>query len=75
VTNPIVEPRAPSSTNIPSLLALFQNEWDALMLESYSIKSQLESCRQELANALFQYDAACRVIANLIKERDDLKRQ
>ena len=40
-----MKPRAPTATSIPSLLSLFQNEWDAVVLETFSLKQQLEQVR------------------------------
>lgn len=69
----IVRPRPPTLTSIPALLATFQNEWDAVALESYNLKEQLARSREELATALYQHDAAVRVIARLTKERDEAR--
>ena len=68
-----VKPRPVAATSIPGMLTLLQNEWDALMLEQFTAKSQLDTVRQELGRALYEHDAACRVIARLIKERDDAR--
>ncbi|KAI9816825.1 MAG: hypothetical protein M1827_001470 [Pycnora praestabilis] len=69
----VVRPRPPTLTSIPSLLSTFQNEWDALALESYTLREHLAQTRQELSTALYQHDAAVRVIARLTKERDEAR--
>ena len=69
----IVRPRPPALTSIPSLLSTFQNEWDALALESYTLRQHLTQTRQELSRALYEQDAAVRVIARLSKERDEAR--
>jgi pre-mRNA-processing factor 19 len=82
--NKVVKPRPTTATSIPAMLQMFQNEWDSVMLETYTLKKQLDSVlvvqtvlkfqvRQELAQALYQHEAACRVIAKLMKEKDEAR--
>ena len=66
-------PRPPALTSIPSLLSVFQNEWDALALETFRLRQHLTQVRQELSNALYENDAAKRVIARLQRERDEAR--
>lgn len=68
-----VRPRPPTLTSIPALLSTFQNEWDALALESYTLKQQLSQTRQELSTALYDFEGALRVIAKLTQERDEAR--
>ena len=66
----VAPPRTAAAASIPSMLVQFQNEWDAVMLECFTLRQNMEKVRQELAHALYENEAACRVIARLVKERD-----
>mmetsp|Transcript_24199 Transcript_24199/g.33557 ORF Transcript_24199/g.33557 Transcript_24199/m.33557 type:complete len:497 (-) Transcript_24199:171-1661(-) len=68
-----IKPRLTATAGIPGMIKSFQDEWDAVMLETYTLKKHLFDVRQELAYALYQKDAASRVIARLIKERDQAR--
>lgn len=51
------------TTFTSKILPCMLQEWDALMLESHQQRTALITARQELAHALYQQDAAVRVIA------------
>jgi len=74
-SNASFKPKSSSEQSLPTLLSIFQNEWDSLVLESFNLKTQLQATQQELNNSLYQFDAACRVITRLTKERDQYKEE
>ncbi|UKK01425.2 RING-type E3 ubiquitin transferase [Theileria orientalis] len=66
----IVKPRHNTANSIPGLLSLLQSEWDALALETHGLRAHVDEVRKQLSFSLYQHDAATRVIARLIKQRD-----
>ena len=66
----VVPPRLPSATSFPSLMGQIQGEYDGILLELFDTRRALEETRRELSQALYQNDAAVRVVARLAAERD-----
>ena len=55
------------------MLGSLQTEWDAVMIDVYTLRNHLEKCRKELAHSLYQHDAAMRVVARLVKEKEQMQ--
>lgn len=68
-------PPRPQATSLPNLLGLIQQEYDALVLELFDTRKALEETRRELSQALYQNDAAIRVVARLSQERDQARHE
>mmetsp|Transcript_26603 Transcript_26603/g.62495 ORF Transcript_26603/g.62495 Transcript_26603/m.62495 type:complete len:560 (+) Transcript_26603:221-1900(+) len=68
-------PPRPQTTSLPSMLGMIQKEYDALVLELFDTRKALEETRRELSQALYQNDAAVRVVARVVQERDTAKQQ
>lgn len=69
----IVPPKPPKFNSIPQLLIEFQNEWDSLVLEVFTLRKELYEVKKKLSSSMYHYDAAVNVAANVLKERDELK--
>ncbi|KIW20981.1 hypothetical protein PV08_01560 [Exophiala spinifera] len=72
-TQPNVTPRPPQMTSVPAMLSMFQNEWDSMALQVYKLQQDLKEARRELSVAMYQQDAARRVIAKIAAERDEAR--
>ena len=61
-----------SNYSIPNLLSTLQNEWDAVMLENFKLRKQLDIFAKQLSTTFYERDAAKLVAANALKEKDEL---
>lgn len=64
-----------SNYSIPNLLSSLQNEWDAVMLENFKLRKQLNQCTKQLSTALYQRDAAKIVATKAMAANEGLKRE
>ena len=62
-----------SSNSLTEHLQQLQAEYDGVLLELLDTRQKLQETRQELAQALYQNDAAVRVVARLAVERDQAR--
>lgn len=72
--SPYQPPRNSTLNSVPSLLSALQNEWDSVALELFQLRKQLDDSRKELSTALYHHDAAMRVAAKAIRERDEARK-
>mmetsp|Transcript_23421 Transcript_23421/g.34574 ORF Transcript_23421/g.34574 Transcript_23421/m.34574 type:complete len:504 (+) Transcript_23421:182-1693(+) len=70
----VIPPR-PSAASMPALLELLNTEYSNLVLELFDTRQLLEETRKELSQALYQNDAAVRVVARLSQERDAARQE
>ncbi|GAB66247.1 WD domain G-beta repeat domain containing protein [Plasmodium cynomolgi strain B] len=66
----VVKPRPITASSIPGLLSIMQTEWDSLISEMFTLRTHVNDIRNQLTHSLYQYDAATRVIAKLLKEKN-----
>ncbi|CAR23301.1 E3 ubiquitin-protein ligase PRP19 [Lachancea thermotolerans CBS 6340] len=75
MSNSVNSPSLNSNYSIPNLLSALQDEWDAVMLENFQLRQQIEASKKELSTALYRCDAAMNVAARATMEADKLKQE
>lgn len=71
----ITTPKLSTHSSFSSLLSSINSEYEALVLELFDTRKVLQETRKELSQALYQNDAAVRVIARVTMERDDARQK
>ncbi len=69
-----VRSSASTTTQLDPIFAhIIAKRYDAIILETFTLKKHYDNLRQELAHALYANDASARVIARLMNERDQAR--
>ncbi|CCK70373.1 E3 ubiquitin-protein ligase PRP19 KNAG_0E01050 [Huiozyma naganishii CBS 8797] len=68
--NPVNSATLATNYSIPNLLSSLQNEWDAIMLENFELRRQLDDLTNRLSLALYERDAAKIVAAKALQQKD-----
>jgi pre-mRNA-processing factor 19 len=66
-------PKFPQHSSLPAILQQLNGQFDEILVESWQLRQQIGQLQVELSHSLYQNDAAQRVIARLIKERDEAR--
>jgi len=72
---PNMPPPPSSVSTFSGTLQQLGKEYDAVVLELFDTRKALQETRQELSHALYQNDAAIRVVARLSQERDQARQE
>ncbi|SCV04241.1 LAME_0H16886g1_1 [Lachancea meyersii CBS 8951] len=75
MSNSVNSPTLKANYSIPNLLSSLQDEWDAVMLENFQLRQQLDASKVELSTALYKFDAAMNVATRATLETEKLKQE
>ena len=60
-----------STASLPALMKDFESEWSRVLVDSFNLKAQLDAVQEELARSLYEQESSTRVVAQLMRERDE----
>jgi len=61
--------------SVTQLVTKIVSEHDLLLLQNFKLRTALDAVKGQLTQALYQHDAACRVVARLTREKDIMSKR
>jgi pre-mRNA-processing factor 19 len=61
-------------SSIFSLLNSIQEEWDAILLENFSLKKAIKVQRLEIRNIILENEVGIRILSKTVRERNDFRK-